>query len=146
MENKDWQRRNVWVRAVLIAMQVIGATCTRESWDPFATQLDLWAQKAARLFLTSPAVLTLESHRSLLVYRPPDTNVVTDDDESKAAAEPDAEAPAPCPEANPDMTAPVLEPPHQAVRMKISRIAQNAATGRTSSREGNRPGEPGVLP
>jgi hypothetical protein len=31
------------------------------------------------------------------------------DDERKAAAEPDAEAPAPSPEARPDMDAPVLE-------------------------------------
>jgi len=35
---------------------------------------------------------------------------VTDYDERKAAAEPDAEAPAPSPEAKPDMAAPVLEP------------------------------------
>jgi hypothetical protein len=49
------------------------------------------------------------------VYRPTDTDpvlpaAVTDDDERKAAAEPDAEAPAPSPEAKPDMAAPVLEP------------------------------------
>ena len=53
-------------------------------------------------------------HRSLLVYRPTDTDpvlpaAVTDDDERKAAAEPDAEAPAPSPEAKPDMAAPVVE-------------------------------------
>jgi hypothetical protein len=44
----------------MIAMQVTGASCTRGSWDPFAPQPDLWAQKAGRLFLTSPALLTLE--------------------------------------------------------------------------------------
>ena len=55
------------------------------------------------------------SHRSLLVYRPIDTDpvlpaAVSDDDERKAAPEPDAEAPALSPEAKPDMAAPVLEP------------------------------------
>jgi hypothetical protein len=60
MENKDWQRRDVWVRVGLIAMKVTGASCTRGSWDPFAPQPDVWAQKAGRLFLTSPALLTLE--------------------------------------------------------------------------------------
>src|SRR5437016_2920270 len=108
MENKDWQRRDVWVRVGLIAMQVTGASCMRGSWDPFAPQPDLWAQKAGRLSL---ALLTLEVyHRSLLVYRPTDPVLpaaVTDDDERKAAAEPDAEAPAPSPEAKPDMAAPV---------------------------------------
>jgi hypothetical protein len=49
------------------------------------------------------------------MYRPTDTDTVlpgavTDDDERKTAAEPDAEAPAPSPEAKPDMAAPVLEP------------------------------------
>ncbi len=100
-QNKDWQRRDVWVRVGLIAMQVTGASCTRGSWDPFAPQPDLWAQKAGRLFLTSLALLTLEVyHRSLLVYRPTDTDPVL----------PAAEAPAPSPEAKPDMAAPVLEP------------------------------------
>ena len=47
------------------------------------------------------------------MYRPTDTDpvlpaAVTDDDERKAAAEPDAEAPAPAPEAGPDIDAPVL--------------------------------------
>ena len=60
MQNKDWQRRDVRVRVGLIAMQVTGASCTRGSWDPFAPQPDLWAQKASHLFLTSPALLTLE--------------------------------------------------------------------------------------
>ena len=41
MENKDWQRRDVWVRVGLIAMQVTGASRTRGSWDPFAPQPDL---------------------------------------------------------------------------------------------------------
>jgi hypothetical protein len=65
------------------------------------------------LFLTS---LTLEVDLcSLLVHRPSDSEpvlpaAVTDDDESKAAAEPDAEPPAPSPEAKPDKAAPVLEP------------------------------------
>ena len=50
----------------------------------------------------------------MAVYRPTDTDpvlpaAVTDDDERKAAAEPDAEAPAPSPEAKPDMATPVLE-------------------------------------
>jgi hypothetical protein len=108
-QNNDWQRRDVRVRVGLIAMQVTGASCTRESWDPFAPQPDLWAQKAGHLFLTSPALLTLEvQHRSLLVYRPIDTDpvfpaAVTDDGELKAAAASDAEAPAPSPEARPDM-------------------------------------------
>ena len=49
------------------------------------------------------------------MYCPTDTDpvlpaAVTDDDERKAAAEPDAEAPDPSPEAKPDMAAPVLEP------------------------------------
>jgi hypothetical protein len=57
MQNKDWQRR---VRVGLIAKQATGASCTRGSWDPFAPQPDLWAQKASHLFLTSPALLTLE--------------------------------------------------------------------------------------
>ena len=114
MQNKDWQRRDVRVRVGLIAMQVTGASCTRGSWDPFAPQPDLWAQKAGHLFLTSPALLTLEvQHRSLLVYRPIDTDpvfpaAVTDDGELMAAAESDAEAPAPSPEARPGMDAPVL--------------------------------------
>ena len=95
---------------------VTGASCTRGSWDPFAPQPDLWAQKAGHLFLTSLALLMLEVyHRSLLVYRPIDTDpvlpaTVTDDDERKAADEPDVDAPAPSPEARPDTAAPVLEP------------------------------------
>jgi hypothetical protein len=60
MENNEWQRRDVWVRVGLIAMQVTGASCTRGDWDPFGPHPDLWAQKAGRLFLTSPALLTLE--------------------------------------------------------------------------------------
>ena len=49
------------------------------------------------------------------MYRLTDTDpvrpaAVTDDDERKSAAEPDSEAPAPSPEATPDMAAPVLEP------------------------------------
>jgi hypothetical protein len=93
----------------LIAKQVTGTSCTRRNWDPFAPQSDLWAQKAGHLFLTSPSLLTLEVyHRSLLVYRPIDTDPVfpaaVTDDERKAA-----EAPAPFPEAKPDMDAPVLE-------------------------------------
>jgi hypothetical protein len=115
MQNKDWERRDVRVRVGLIAMQVTGAFCTRGSWDPFAPQPDLWAQKAGRLFLTSLALLTLEVyHRSPLVDRPIDTDPVlpaaVTDDERKAAAEPDAEATAPSPEARSDMAAPVLEP------------------------------------
>jgi hypothetical protein len=52
-------------------------------------------------------------HRSLLVYRPIDTDpvfpaAVTDDGELMAAAESDAEAPAPSPEPRPDMDAPAL--------------------------------------
>jgi hypothetical protein len=49
---------------------------------------------------------------------------VTDDDERKAAAEPDALAPAPSPEARPDMAAPSSSPPRPAVRMKTSRNAR----------------------
>jgi hypothetical protein len=98
----------------LIAKRVSGASCTRGSRDPFAPQPDLWAQKAGHLFLTSPALLTPEVyHRSLLAYRPIDTDPVfpaaVTDDERKAAAEPDAEAPAPFPEAKPDVDGPVPE-------------------------------------
>ena len=106
MQNKDWQRR---VRVGLITRQATGASCTRGSWGPFAPRPDPWAQQASHLFLTSPALLTLEIyHCSLLVYRPIDTDpvfpaAVTDDGELKAAAESDAEAPAPSPEARPDM-------------------------------------------
>jgi hypothetical protein len=54
-------------------------------------------------------------HRSLLVYRPIDTDpvlpaAVTDDDERKADDEPDVDAPAPSPEARPNRAAPVLQP------------------------------------
>jgi hypothetical protein len=112
MQNKDWQRQDVWVRVGLMAMQVTGASCTRWSWGPFATQPNLWARKAGRLFLTSLALEVY--HRSLLVYRPTDTDPVLPaavaDDERKAAPEPDAGAPAPSPEAKPDMAALVLEP------------------------------------
>jgi hypothetical protein len=77
LQNKDWQRRDVRVRVGLVAMQVTGASCMRGSWDPFAPQPDLRAQKAGRLFLTSLALLTLEVyHRSLLVHRPPDSEPV----------------------------------------------------------------------
>ena len=95
-------------------MQVTGASCTRGSWDPFAPRPDPWAQQARHLFLTPLARLTLEVyHRSLLVHRPIDADPVlpaaVTDDERKAAAEPDAEAPAHSFEARPDMDAPVLE-------------------------------------
>ena len=62
------------------------------------------------LFLAAPALLTLEvQHRSLLVYRPIDTDpvfpaAVTDDGELMAAAESDAEAPAPSPRPGPTWT------------------------------------------
>ena len=97
-------------------MQVTGASCTRGELGPIRAAADLGAQKAGRLFLTSLALLMLEVyHRSVLVYRPIDTDpvlraAVTDDDERKAAAEPDVEAPAPSAEIKPDMAAPVLEP------------------------------------
>jgi hypothetical protein len=45
----------------LIAMQVTGAACTRRTWDPFAPQPDLWAQKAGLVFLTSQDLLTLDA-------------------------------------------------------------------------------------
>jgi hypothetical protein len=65
MQNKDRQRR---VRVGLIARQATGASCTRGSWDRFAPRPDPWAPQASHLFLTSPALLTLEGyHRSLLV-------------------------------------------------------------------------------
>jgi hypothetical protein len=61
-----------------------------------------------------PVVPARDEHQGLLVYRPIDTDPVfpaafTDDDDLKAAAEPDAEAPAHSFEARPDMDAPVLE-------------------------------------
>jgi hypothetical protein len=116
MQNKDWQHRDVRVRVGLIVMQVTGASCTRGSWDPFAPRPDLWAQKAGHLFLTSLALVTVEVyHRSLLVYRPIDSDPVlpaaVTDDKRKGAAEPDAEAPTPSPEAKPDMAAPYSSPP-----------------------------------
>jgi hypothetical protein len=56
------------------------------------------------------------------VHRPPDSEPVltaaVTDDESKAAAEPDTEAPAPSPEAKPDMAARPRALPRQAVRRK----------------------------
>ena len=70
MKNKDWETWNLKVREGLISMQVKDGTCANGSWDPNFPAVDVWGQRAGRLFNTSLSILTLEVYyRYLPLYR-----------------------------------------------------------------------------
>ncbi len=86
MQNKDWERWNVKVRDLLVAIQMKGLGCDRGSWDPFLPQPDRWARAGGRLYVTSLSLLTLEVYyRYLPLYRTSEKD--PKDDPSKAAAD-----------------------------------------------------------
>jgi len=80
MKNKDWEKWNIKVRELLIGMQVKDGTCANGSWDPNFPAVDIWGQRAGRLFNTSLSILTLEVYyRYLPMYRDYDEDQAKED-------------------------------------------------------------------
>ena len=92
MKNKDWETWNLKVREGLISMQIKDGTCANGSWDPNFPAVDVWGQRAGRLFNTSLSILTLEVYyRYLPLYRDYDEDqekedpLLKDEDDARGA-------------------------------------------------------------